>query len=210
MDAAVRQRIKIARGKFIDSIDPLAICQLASSYNDGQSSSIFEKPIAGSFNICYPVAFSLRCNSEIQKWFAFRCRHVLPCRREVTVWGCYNEIRGCQLHLKFDCAISPLTISNNASGWAFDIPRRPMPIELNAQELEGPQAGDIMKKDTIFKSAANHFTSLLEIAFNMFANCKDSIAWNDQRNFWHAIRAIERWCKGSSYIGRSAWKSWDS
>jgi hypothetical protein len=55
MDAAVKQRVKIDREMFIRSIDPLKICQLASSYNDGEPCNIFEDPIARSFNIYYTM-----------------------------------------------------------------------------------------------------------------------------------------------------------
>jgi len=61
------------------------------------------------------------------------------------------------------------------SGWTFDPPRRPLSIELNAQELEGLQASDIIKKDTIFGSAIDYFALLLDLAFNMFESCKNSV-----------------------------------
>lgn len=71
--------------------------------------------------------------------------------------------------------IGSLSISNTAAGWTFDTLDRPLSIELNAQELEGLHARDIIKKDTSFGSAKDYFTSLVNLAFNMFEKCKNSV-----------------------------------
>ncbi|KAH0548278.1 hypothetical protein GP486_008019 [Trichoglossum hirsutum] len=71
--------------------------------------------------------------------------------------------------------IGSLTLSDNASGWTFDVPRRPLSIELNAQEIEGLQACNIFRKDAIFRSAEDYFTSLIDLAFNLFETSKNSV-----------------------------------
>jgi hypothetical protein len=68
MNAAVKQRVKIARERFINSIDLSIVCQLASSYNDGEPCHVFQEPMAGSYNICYPVLFSSQSDSKMKKW----------------------------------------------------------------------------------------------------------------------------------------------
>ena len=67
MNAAVKHRVKIAREHFINSISSSTVCQLASSYNGGEPCYIFQTPITGSYNLCYPVLFS-QDNPNPKKW----------------------------------------------------------------------------------------------------------------------------------------------
>jgi Phosphotransferase enzyme family len=71
--------------------------------------------------------------------------------------------------------IGSLTLSDNVSRWAFDVPRRPLSMELNAQEIEGLQASNIVRKDSIFRSDKDYFTSLIGLAFNLFKRSQNSV-----------------------------------
>lgn len=42
---------------FIDSIDPSAVCRLASRHNSSKTCRIFRDPANGSYNVCYFVEF---------------------------------------------------------------------------------------------------------------------------------------------------------
>jgi len=42
---------------FIDSIDPDAVCRLASQHNSSKACRIFREPANGSYNVCYFVEF---------------------------------------------------------------------------------------------------------------------------------------------------------
>ncbi len=57
-DEIVRHRVRAARDFFIDSIDPAAVCRLASSYHNDDSCALFKPAKRGSFNVCFFVEFS--------------------------------------------------------------------------------------------------------------------------------------------------------
>lgn len=56
-DRVAQFRVHHERDKFIASIDEDLVCQLASSYRNGDTCHHFQKPVRGSYNICYFVAF---------------------------------------------------------------------------------------------------------------------------------------------------------
>jgi hypothetical protein len=100
LNCAVKHSVKIARERFISSIDPLTVRRLASSYNGGEPCDIFEELIAGSYNICYPVAFSTQGSAQLKRWIA---RIPLPPCVAFIDEKMGSEIatlryKGCQLH----------------------------------------------------------------------------------------------------------------
>jgi hypothetical protein len=86
--------------------------------------------------------------------------------------------------------IGSLAVSNDARGWSFDVPRRPISIELNGHEIEGLQVTGILGKDAIFKSAKDYFTSLVGLAFNLFRRSKNSVY--DKYDGRIALRNLQR------------------
>lgn len=52
------------RERFVNSIDPEAVCRLASSYHNGENCKVFRPPKHGSFNVCWFVEFDLPAVSK--------------------------------------------------------------------------------------------------------------------------------------------------
>ncbi|KAM5457298.1 hypothetical protein MaudCBS49596_000493 [Microsporum audouinii] len=59
MDDITRHKVSKETERFIESIDPAAVCDLASSYHpDKQRCWIFDEKKKGGFNVCFPVEFA--------------------------------------------------------------------------------------------------------------------------------------------------------
>lgn len=58
VDAILKKSVDEQTELFINSINPATVCTIASSHNSGASCTLISEPLRGSFNICYPVAFS--------------------------------------------------------------------------------------------------------------------------------------------------------
>ena len=64
-DPFVQEKMHQERQRFVSSIDPEAVCQLASSYHNGDSCSLFRPFIHGSFNVCFFVEFQQPNDSNL-------------------------------------------------------------------------------------------------------------------------------------------------
>ncbi len=51
------EQVEKALNAFIDSIDPNAVCRLASQHNSSKTCRMFQDPANGSCNVCYCVEF---------------------------------------------------------------------------------------------------------------------------------------------------------
>jgi hypothetical protein len=58
VDAIIEKSINEQTELFISLIDPATICAVASSHHNGKDCTLVSKPLRGSFNICFPVAFA--------------------------------------------------------------------------------------------------------------------------------------------------------
>lgn len=51
------EQIEEGLNAFINSIDPNAVCRLASQHNSSKTCWMFQDPANGSYNVCYFVEF---------------------------------------------------------------------------------------------------------------------------------------------------------
>ncbi|KAK1767337.1 hypothetical protein QBC33DRAFT_65943 [Phialemonium atrogriseum] len=63
-DPILQDKMITERERFVNSIDPEAVCRLASSYHNGDHCKVFRPPKHGSFNVCWFVEFDLTAVSR--------------------------------------------------------------------------------------------------------------------------------------------------
>ncbi|KAF4637068.1 hypothetical protein G7Y89_g1007 [Cudoniella acicularis] len=230
----VDRRVQQERERFIEAIDLEAICQLASSYHNGEACSIFKEPSHGSYNLCIYVAFPLSGDRWVvripivpclasaegkleQEVGAMRCvvdRTKIPIPQiygysfksdnpiglafliidfvegitlqDVNIRSLAEEQRNhlylqladilIQLRrLEFPHIGALLPDPRVESGWTSKVPRRPLSIESNGQEVEGIRAFEICDNEKVYTSAKDYIRSLIRLAFHQFEEGQNSV-----------------------------------